>query len=320
MKHLFTFFLLLGCVSAFSQNTYSVCNIPTFDADFTNLQTAINTVPNGSILIVQGSGISYGAITVNKPIILRGTGYNLSQNAQTQANYGTSSDIGGIIFDNGSNGSEISGFSINGNINVDSVNNLTIKSNKVVGISANFMNNSIIAGNLTQGQSYYYYYCGASIYLVNCYNIFINNNIILDGIGGTGQSCTVVNNTFCNRVVPYYGNSTTMTMPTSSNVYNNIFLESPECYFGFSGVNLNNNLFINCGSGGYGGTYGNIDNVPSAGLFIGYPTQGAYSDDGRYQLAPGSPAIGAGVGGIDCGAFGGSTPYKLSGIAAIPNI
>jgi hypothetical protein len=48
------------------------------------------------------------------------------------------------------------------------------------------------------------------------------------------------------------------------------------------------------------------------------------SDDGRFQLAGGSPAIGGGVdiGGNkpNCGAFGGNDPYKLSGIPGIPTI
>lgn len=48
------------------------------------------------------------------------------------------------------------------------------------------------------------------------------------------------------------------------------------------------------------------------------------SDDGRYRLAVGSPAIGAGetVNGItpDCGPFGTADPYRLSGIPAIPSI
>jgi len=45
-----------------------------------------------------------------------------------------------------------------------------------------------------------------------------------------------------------------------------------------------------------------------------------YSDDERYKLKAGSPAIGAGVSGVDCGAFGGVTPYVLSGLPPFPRI
>lgn len=54
-------------------------------------------------------------------------------------------------------------------------------------------------------------------------------------------------------------------------------------------------------------------------LFVDYPNQSAnYSMDGQYKLKTGSVAIGAGVGGVDCGMYGGSNPYRLSGIPAIP--
>ncbi len=44
------------------------------------------------------------------------------------------------------------------------------------------------------------------------------------------------------------------------------------------------------------------------------------SPDGKYQLKPGSPAIGAGTAGGDIGAFSGANPYKLSGVPAIPRL
>lgn len=55
------------------------------------------------------------------------------------------------------------------------------------------------------------------------------------------------------------------------------------------------------------------------------------STDAKYQLKAGSPAIGAGVGGVDCGMFATPTtlppgytaalaPYKLSGIPNVPSI
>ena len=44
------------------------------------------------------------------------------------------------------------------------------------------------------------------------------------------------------------------------------------------------------------------------------------STDGQWQLAQGSPAIGAGISGEDAGMFGGDAPYVLSGIPGIPRI
>ena len=42
------------------------------------------------------------------------------------------------------------------------------------------------------------------------------------------------------------------------------------------------------------------------------------STDGRYKLKAGSPAIGYGVGGVDCGIYGGPEPYVLSGMPTVP--
>ncbi len=55
-------------------------------------------------------------------------------------------------------------------------------------------------------------------------------------------------------------------------------------------------------------------------VFVGYPTQGSYSFDTRWQLTPTSPAKAAGLNGEDCGIFGGPNPYKLSGIHNRPLI
>lgn len=64
----------------------------------------------------------------------------------------------------------------------------------------------------------------------------------------------------------------------------------------------------------------NITNaVMTLNVFVGYSTQGAFSNDGRWVLKAGSPAIHAGLGGTDCGIFGGANSYKLSGIPTIPS-
>ncbi len=62
---------------------------------------------------------------------------------------------------------------------------------------------------------------------------------------------------------------------------------------------------------------GNQSNVDMTTVFVG---EEGNSTDGQYQLKQGSPAIGAGYDGEDCGAFGGATPYILSGLPAIPAI
>ena len=57
-----------------------------------------------------------------------------------------------------------------------------------------------------------------------------------------------------------------------------------------------------------------MHNVAMADVFADYEGSLDFSTDGKWQLKDGSPAIGAGMDGVDCGAFGGITPYILSGI------
>jgi len=85
----------------------------------------------------------------------------------------------------------------------------------------------------------------------------------------------------------------------------------------YSNTVFNNNIFVAVPSPAVSGA-NNITGVSYTTLFIGYPTQGTYSNDERFKLKPGSAALGAGINGVDCGAFGGVNPYKLSGIPAIP--
>ena len=57
-----------------------------------------------------------------------------------------------------------------------------------------------------------------------------------------------------------------------------------------------------------------------ANVFVDFSGSLNYSDDAKWKLKTGSPAIGAGVSGVDCGAFGGPTPYVLSGVPNLPHI
>ncbi|MBS1566787.1 MAG: hypothetical protein JST39_20550, partial [Bacteroidetes bacterium] len=89
----------------------------------------------------------------------------------------------------------------------------------------------------------------------------------------------------------------------------------------FINCTIKNNLFA-AAQTLPGTATGNQINVNMANVYV-YGTTG--SQDTRTQLKPGSPAIAAGltVGAVttpDCGAFGATDPYRLSGIANIPTI
>jgi len=59
---------------------------------------------------------------------------------------------------------------------------------------------------------------------------------------------------------------------------------------------------------------GNLNDQSQAAVFA------QTSSDSFYQLKEGSPAIGAGLGGADMGAFGGPKPYVLAGLPGVPRL
>ena len=146
---------------------------------------------------------------------------------------------------------------------------------------------------------------------------FLSNNIT----GITVTNLNISNNYFYSSATNFSG------ITTSGQFTNNIFSSG----FSLGTFLIQNNIQldpaspITCGScviqdnistgTTFGNTNGNQENVPGSGIFTG-----TGSTDGQWQLAPGSPAKGAGVGGTDCGIFGGTTPYVLSGIPSIPSI
>lgn len=308
-------FLLLISVGAFGQTVHRVTN-------GMNLQTVINNAVSGDVIMVE-AGV-YGNIEVNKKLDLYGTGYYL--NNSNSAYIGTST-VGTVTFLNGSEISTLQGF-LSGYINV-SANNITIRRNKSgrirIGYNGNAetrADNILVQQNLAERPEVY----GQSI------NFVIKNNIFYNGFyfKTTGLGI-VTNNTFdCD-------------------------LSNYEAYFGidFYNVEFKNNIiggFWDHTNGGYGYNEGygrqfidvytpfilqknifkknytqllpsNYINVDFTNMYFAYPNNpNNLQEDARYQLAPNSPAKGAGENGTDCGAFGGDDPYVLSGIPSIPSI
>lgn len=185
-------------------------------------------------------------------------------------------------------------------------------------------------------------------YLINLKNINIRRcNVTVNG-GGAVYTNWQITQSFLNSLTIYNSGSRYSNLLVSNcycaNFYldvisgqsgilnNNIFYYT--FYLGTGNFLVKNNIFISPNSGNtLAATFlnnisdgsnlpvgnGNVNSVTTANIFVGYPTQGSFSNDGRWVLKVGSPAIAAGEGGIDCGIFGGTTPYRLSGIPATPS-
>ena len=140
-------------------------------------------------------------------------------------------------------------------------------------------------------------------------NLLVSNCYIayLDFVTLNSQTGQFVNNIFAGSI-NNFGNGACL-------LSNNIFLYG---HSGEANCTYQNNIADNSYPLPTGNGNQNLTTSQINGLFVGYPNQSTYSNDGRYVLKVGSLAIGTGTGGTDCGIYGGTNPYRLSGIPAIP--
>lgn len=308
-------FLLLISVGVFGQTVHRVTN-------GMNLQTVIDNAVSGDVIMVE-AGV-YGNININKKLTIIGRGYFL--NNSNSVNDGNAI-IGNCII---SAVGTIFQSLICGSIKVNTDNVLVLR-NKCTKITiggdvatgeASFQANNVV---IQQNYSSYISIHGQSINFKVSNNIFYGQgNTSGFTIGSSGYGL-FKNNTFLTigYYYGYYGNGAMNY--TNTAFINNIF----PSILNNQGSNTNfmihvipnvieNNLFSD--------TYTNVSNtnkfsIPLNTCFIAYSSNpNNLQEDARYQLAPNSPARGAGEGGTDCGAFGGDDPYVLSGIPSIPSI
>ncbi|MFN8251065.1 MAG: hypothetical protein U0V75_04220 [Ferruginibacter sp.] len=316
MKYFFCI-LFIALVYKANAATWIVSNVPGFPANFSSLQACVDAAANGDIIIVQGSGASYGDVEVTKMLTILGPGYFLNQNPQTQAVM-ASAKLNSIYFKNGSGGSILEGMNINGSAPFGypagapcfsgSSSSYSIKiDSAAVTCIANYWEDWIQVSNSTGtvikgcfGNSIFGY--------INISDLHVENTIFINAF---------FNNAVVKNSLFYYGINAGSHCVDNCIFINNIISNSPG-YFSFGNSSFSNNIFTSDPLGVNAGN--NLVNVDPNTLFIGFPNQGGNSYDGRFRLKSGSPAIGNGEGGTDIGPFGGNSPYQLSGISLHPNI
>lgn len=316
-------FLLLGvaatltCSISFAK-IWRVNNNTGVNANFTTLQAAHDGAASGDTVYLESSPTSYGGLTSSKKLAIFGTGYFLDVNPGLQA-FNLPSKVDAINLNAGSEGSSVEGLSLNGNAITINVNDIVIRRNHF----ASF--NGAIAD---WGVGIVYINNGAS-------NILITQNYALIIQNTTASTGILISNNFIAHYAYYgeasAGNCLSLNVNTVAIIKNNIFrrgtvtaynsnITNNIMYLGFftgSGNLVSNNIGNDTQ---FGNTDGNKQNVDMTTVF---ESTGSY--DGFWKLKAGSPAIGAGYGSttqnpIDCGIYGGSSAYVLSGIPAIPAI
>ena len=268
---------------------------------------AYNDAANGDTLYLEPSSIEYRTLVdIEKRLVIIGNGYRISENAgiANPLPYNLTQSIlkgttaGSLInLKLGSENSVLSGLVLTGNLVVTANNIMIERCLFESGISAELNSNN---------------------------NIFKQNHILNFNLTGNGQ-----NNIISNCILAgIYGFSnwtvTNCTINNISNTTSSTFINSIV----INNINNNNNSFANClkigGAFPTPGINNNIENITLADVFIipdpTYIYNGSPNFDKNFRLKVGSPAVGIGIGEVDVGAFGGASPYRLSGIPAIPVI
>ncbi len=284
----------------FSNNTFAriwrVNNTAGVNADYTSVQTACDAAStlSGDTIHVEPSASGYGNINITKPLVVIGNGFFLTEDTILQANTNVSS-FGYIAVSSGGAGTVVQGCYMSSFY--FQTNNIFIRRNYIGG--------------------YVYIYAGSN-------NCTILDNYIAGGVSeqsGPVSSLNISNNIFNSCNISLNPDFTTGTFENNTcvngglNVYN---FQVDNNIFYNTGFTPNNCVYFNNigNSTQFGTANGNQQNVTMVNnVFVA-----AGTTDGQFVLKGGSPAIGAGYGGVDCGASGGPNPYKLAGIPNVPTI
>lgn len=315
---------------------WRVNNNPVVDADFNAISTAISTAAVGDTIYLEGSVTSYGAMSVTKQLTIIGTGYFITENDSTQA-FQSPSLLSSVTISSAANGTVLTGLQVQASFSSSSGGLIRIQANDVT-IDRCYLYNTVSQGdrgtvvyiepsknNVTIKRSFIYRDNGnvcCSDPRINIdvqsgsTNIYILNNIIKNGMKGLNIT------NYTSRAIRLANNATAVIQGNVINgvveVYNSIYNNNIHIAGNYSELNMIQ-VAHNIGNATqYGTANGNQSSVDMSTVFEYGPS--GENVDNHYMLKAGSPALGAGVSGIDAGAFGGDEPYYLSGIPAIPAV
>lgn len=319
--------VVCGSVNATS---WRVCSKPEAGANFLSVADAVasNTVFAGDTLYLEPGHYEASAINISKQLILIGSGYYLSLNQintmdNSEAIFSNNVDITSL-------GTKIYGCKF--------LRKITVHNDNVI-IGSCYIDGDISA----QGNNAHIYDCyiNGSFnnglgqgFFATCLNWIVENNIIIGCITNSGRDENYLNWTVRNNTImgtPTSTNWDVIYKLYSSQIYNNIVINSNEGFSttnnpdqtidttwykdftitGGNNNNINNNIlssrnnaeFLNC-----------VFNTKVEDVLI---WNGANTLEEKYKHKTPGPAVGAGVNGTTCGAYGavnGSRPYQPSGI------
>ena len=302
-------------LSLLSQNvearSWRINSRPDAKANFESINEAMESleVLNEDTLYLD-PGCVLGDQTVSKSVTIIGTGYNLQDETTREAIISGTLNVA-------SDNVKIEGCNIN-IINCSRHQNTTIERCKVVTISSYY-------NGPTYGYAGFRVYSSYILNRIDCNRstgVEISNCIITGPIQDASNASIKNNTIICNGYNSY------ALSASNSSILNNIILNTNDGYSvdenqkpyyyknnTIQSVAQENNNVINNNVLSTDAEHA-FANFPK-NKFIGATPEDIFTMDGTveemYKLKEGSPAIGYGANGYDCGAFAGQYPYVISG-------
>lgn len=304
-----TILILSLCWLGANATSWRVNSNPQVNAHFVSITEAVAhyTVENGDTLYLE-NGSYFPGTNLSKSLTLIGPGYFLLENDSTYANP-LPVLIQNLTIQPGGTGSKMIGVQVIGEVTLsNNANNITIERSKLGGVYGTYIagltiRQCYVVGNIS-GQAY---------------SSTIHNNIIIGSISLTYSDSN--HNIYNNVIYLNHAGTTYALAAKNSSVLNNIIIREPysidpgvnraEYCIDFSSTNNSNSSFAR--------------NVMSQSANVTFPENIWNSDkesnfvlvgssDEKWMLKAGSPGLGYGSNGDDCGAFGGAVKYVLSGL------
>lgn len=314
--------------------------------DYATFGAAYTAATSGDTILVF-PGIFNINQTFTKKLIVIGPGDFLNPastppgNAAMQASTGVAT-VNSIVFAAGSDGSVLTGFE-NGNIDVRA-SNITIRRNRDILVYIAYA--QVTYSNLQILENYRVNISYGNTNGSTLTNLNISNNLIyaFNTTAGNSYSGNISNNVWAfdntQNAGAANGGSTTMSNTNSIDLGGGSYLFQNNILVSNTSLTANNNSnYFTINNGGnsvfnynlaletstptnFGVGTGNVITpiANAASIFAAFPVLGSSSPDARYKLGASSPAATIGAGGKPIGMYGGTSPYKLSLIPAIPSI
>ncbi|RYY14990.1 MAG: hypothetical protein EOO04_29355 [Chitinophagaceae bacterium] len=260
----------------------------------------------GDTLMIEGSSLPYAEVVLNKPLVLIGPGYFLTQNPQTQSNtldarmrritlnpLAAGTILEGLSFAVGSSAYTPAVAANNAIIRkclLSSAIHLSDRSSGLQVIGCYFESNAL----------------GISTTAYTATNIAFKNNIVI------GHLNVAATPSWQNNFSVVEHNVIGGSVEVTASIFRSNILMNGLATFKINSNNIQNNLLA--------GTQFTGNGNQTYGLKQIFGSPAGRSADGMYSLAAGSEYIAAGYDGSQPGVFGGTTGYVLSGIPPIPVI